>query len=329
VGGDWYDMFVLPTRWVCISVGDVVGRGLHAAVIMSRLRSALRSYAIVSRPDPAAVLAQVDDKLQHFEPGEMATAVVAMIEPTLERMHVSIAGHPAPVVASGAERGTYLDLPVDPPLGVSAGRRRRSTPIELPRGAVTAFYTDGLVERRGVFLPARIQQLCDTVTTDPPEDLCIRIMASLVGHERPPDDVAVLVIRRAGSVTAAPIELTLPAVAASLGDLRAALRRWLTEAGATQTDVLHLVLASGEAASNVVEHAYGPEGGDLLVRAELDGDVAVVSVRDRGAWRAPRGTDRGRGRGLMAAATDDVTVERGPDGTVVVLRRRLGKEEAR
>ena len=82
------------------------------------------------------------------------------------------------------------------------------------------------------------------------------------------------------------------------------------------------------ATSNVVEHAYGPEGGDLRVRAELDGDTAVITVSDDGRWRAPRGANRGRGSALMAAASDELTVNRRPDGTDVMIRRRLGKERA-
>jgi anti-sigma regulatory factor (Ser/Thr protein kinase) len=112
-------------------------------------------------------------------------------------------------------------------------------------------------------------------------------------------------------------------VAPNLGDVRAALRRWLAEAGASRADAIDILLAVGEATSNVVEHAYGPVGGDMTIRAELVGGDAVVTVADRGSWRAPRGTNRGRGSGLMAAASDDVRVERGPEGTTVTIRRRL------
>jgi anti-sigma regulatory factor (Ser/Thr protein kinase)/putative methionine-R-sulfoxide reductase with GAF domain len=329
VGGDWYDMFVLPSRWVCITVGDVVGRGLQAAVIMSRIRSSLRAYALTSSPDPAHVLERVDRKIQHFEPGEMATALVAMIEPSLERVHVSLAGHPAPIVAhpatEGPGGGTYLHLPVDPPLGVSQWRQRRATPVDLHPGGVMAFYTDGLVERRHDSMVERLAQLCDVVTPDDPERVCIAVMASLVGQERPLDDVALLVLRRTELGPAEPLEMTYPAVASALGDVRAGLRRWLAEAGASRADTVDVLLAAGEATSNIVEHAYGPQGGDMTVRAELDERSVVITVSDRGGWRGPRGTNRGRGSGLMAAASDDVRVDRGPDGTTVTIRRRVGR----
>ena len=46
VGGDWYDVFTLPSGQLGVVIGDVAGSGLPAAVIMGRMRSALRAYAL-------------------------------------------------------------------------------------------------------------------------------------------------------------------------------------------------------------------------------------------------------------------------------------------
>src|SRR5947209_5875311 len=64
VGGDWYDVFTLPSGWLCIVIGDVVGRGLMAADVMGRLRNALRSYALLGG-DPAEILGRLDQQVQH------------------------------------------------------------------------------------------------------------------------------------------------------------------------------------------------------------------------------------------------------------------------
>ena len=66
VGGDWYDVFVLPSGELGLVVGDVAGSGLGAAVIMGRIRSALRAYAL-EFPGPADVLGKLDRKMQYFE----------------------------------------------------------------------------------------------------------------------------------------------------------------------------------------------------------------------------------------------------------------------
>ncbi|MDQ3826424.1 MAG: SpoIIE family protein phosphatase, partial [Actinomycetota bacterium] len=95
VGGDWYDVFTLPSGWLCIVIGDVVGRGLVAADVMGRLRNALRAYALLGG-NPAEVLGRLDQQVLHFEPDTMATVLVAMFEPSFERLHLSSAGHPPP-----------------------------------------------------------------------------------------------------------------------------------------------------------------------------------------------------------------------------------------
>ena len=69
-------------------IGDVAGAGLPAAVIMGRMRSALRAYAMETA-DPAEVLARLDRKMQHFEPGAMATVLFAVFDPALDRVHIS------------------------------------------------------------------------------------------------------------------------------------------------------------------------------------------------------------------------------------------------
>jgi anti-sigma regulatory factor (Ser/Thr protein kinase)/putative methionine-R-sulfoxide reductase with GAF domain len=325
VGGDWYDMFTLPSGWVCMTVGDVVGRGLRAAAVMGRLRSAVRAYALATRSDPAAILDRIDRMLRQFEPGEMATAVLALLEPSFERLYVSLAGHPAPVVATGAGRATYLDVPIDPPLGVAPPVSRRTTVVEVPPGAVVCLYSDGLVERRGVSLDARLGRLCDAVTVRPAEDVCTTVMVQLVGDDRPTDDVALLTVRRLDPPSAEPLELAVPAVASSLRDIRAAVKRWLATIDARPEDVMDVLLAVGEATSNVVEHAYGPRGGLVHVRLELQRPDVVVTVRDTGHWRSPRGANRGRGTHIIRAVTDEVAIDRRSNGTEVVIRRRVGR----
>ena len=196
VGGDWYDVFTLPSGWLCIAIGDVVGRGLGAADVMGRLRSALRAYAFLGG-DPAEVLAKLDQQMQHFEPEMMATVLLARFEPSLARLHLSSAGHPPPVLAIPDRAAVLLDVPSDHPVGVPGGLQRRATTINLPPGAMLCFYTDGLVERRDSSLDNGLGRLCASVVAGPVESVCTEIMARLVGDDIPGDDVALLAVRRA------------------------------------------------------------------------------------------------------------------------------------
>jgi anti-sigma regulatory factor (Ser/Thr protein kinase)/putative methionine-R-sulfoxide reductase with GAF domain len=343
VGGDWYDVFTLPTGHVYFSVGDVVGRGLQAAVVMGRLRSTIRAYALDHR-DPAEVVAKVDRKLLHFEPTEMATMLLAVLDPAHRTMRVSVAGHPPPVVAFGGVAGDVsarsLDVAVDPPLGVREGVHRRSTTVDLASGAVVCFFTDGLVERRGVPLETRLDILRALVTTERPDTVCARAMSALVGLEPPSDDVALLVFRRLADRQFTDLHMVVPAKAAELSRIRAGVRRWLAAVGATPADVTDLLVAVGEACSNVIEHAYGPRAGGIDLRMSLEpagpagpadpdgaGGAArvVVRVQDRGTWRSARGHNRGRGLRLIEGFCDEHRIEAGPEGTEVVMWRRIGE----
>lgn len=196
VGGDWYDAFVLPGDRLCIVIGDVVGRGLAAAEVMGRLRSALRAHALFGS-DPADVLDRLNQQVQHFDPNKlMATVQLAMFEPSLERLQLSSAGHLPPVLALPGQPAALVDAQTDPPLGVPTQRWRRVTTVEVPLGAVVCFYTDGLIERRGVVLDVGLERLCEAVTASPVESVLTNVMSQLVGDNPPGDDIAVLALRR-------------------------------------------------------------------------------------------------------------------------------------
>jgi serine phosphatase RsbU (regulator of sigma subunit) len=194
VGGDWYDVFTLPSGVLGIVVGDVSGHGLAAAVVMGRLRSALRAYALEC-DDPADALTRLDHKIRHFETGNLATALYAMIDPARDRVHISLAGHLPPILASPGKRAESLSLPVDLPLGTGHEQPRHTTEVALGEGAVLVAYTDGLVERRDESIDVGMQRLIASVKPAPAEILCATIMANLVAAA-PTDDIALLTMRR-------------------------------------------------------------------------------------------------------------------------------------
>jgi phosphoserine phosphatase RsbU/P len=195
VGGDWYDAFVLPSGELGMVVGDVAGSGLGAAVIMGRIRSALRAYAL-EFPDPADVLSKLDHKMQYFEEGEvMATVNYAVLDPDSGQLRISSAGHLPPVIAAPGQRGAMAQIAVDPPIGVTDAPVRQVTTLALAPGAVLCLFTDGLVERRDEPIDDGITLLCETVTPGPPEGVCVSVMRALVGIQYPGDDIALLVLR--------------------------------------------------------------------------------------------------------------------------------------
>jgi putative methionine-R-sulfoxide reductase with GAF domain len=201
VGGDWYDVFALPSGRLWLVIGDVAGHGLAAAVVMGRLRTALRAYTL-DDGNPGDVLGRMDSNVQQFEPEVMATVFCATFEPSLDRLQVSSAGHLPPVLALPGQPAVMLDVPIDPPLGVRGRVRRRTTTIPVPPDALLLLYTDGLVERRAASIESGLERLRAATIAAPAESVVMALFATLVGNEALSDDIAMLAVRRTGSAVA-------------------------------------------------------------------------------------------------------------------------------
>ncbi|GIG22749.1 hypothetical protein Cch01nite_34730 [Cellulomonas chitinilytica] len=147
VGGDWYDAFTVGDV-VAVVVGDVVGRGLQAAVSMGQLRSAVRAAAGPG-VGPAAVLSHVDRFVERAGVGFMATMVYAEVEPATGRVRYAAAGHPPPLRLTVDGTAEFLWDGRSTPLGAPvAARPRTDAVVDLVAGDRLLLYTDGLVERR-------------------------------------------------------------------------------------------------------------------------------------------------------------------------------------
>jgi sigma-B regulation protein RsbU (phosphoserine phosphatase) len=195
VGGDWYDVFTLPSGELCAVIGDVAGSGLAAGVIMGRMRSALRAYALETR-DPAEVLARLDRKMLHFEPDAMATVLYAVIDPALDRVQIASAGHFAPVLACPGQPAELANITAGMPIGILPGAQRPLNTVKIPPGALLCLYTDGLIERPGEVIDDGLARLCRAVAAELPDTVCSAVMGALIGNEPARDDIALLVIRR-------------------------------------------------------------------------------------------------------------------------------------
>jgi len=194
VGGDWYDVFSLPSGWTGLVIGDVSGHGLASAVVMGRVRSALRAYALVG-DDPAQVLTMLDRKVRHFEAGSLTTALYAMIAPDRSVLRLSSAGHLPPVVAMPGHDTVLLDVPVNAPLGIGHAPRRSTIEVGLAPRSLLLCYTDGLVERRDQVIDVGLKDLVNAVHADDPHSVCSTVLSE-VAQDPATDDIAVLAVRR-------------------------------------------------------------------------------------------------------------------------------------
>jgi GAF domain-containing protein/anti-sigma regulatory factor (Ser/Thr protein kinase) len=324
LGGDWYDVFPLGRR-IGMAIGDVVGRGVPAAALMAQLRTALRAFAFDGN-GPVEVMERVNRLLAYLRPATMTTVTYLELDAEAERIAVVCAGHPPPLVIDAEGGASYLPVEPDVALGVSTGASYREQTYVLPTGTTLLLYTDGVVEVRGEPLDAGLERLRRIAARGHPdvEALCDAAVGELVADGRPSDDVALLAVRV--EPLADRLVTRWPARTDALADLRHLLRRWLRHHGAGDDETYDITVACQEASANAVEHAYAPGDEAFEVEAARIGAIIEVTVSDRGRWRSPRGTHRGRGLPMMRALMDSVQVDQTADGTAVTLRRTLGRE---
>jgi GAF domain-containing protein/anti-sigma regulatory factor (Ser/Thr protein kinase) len=323
LGGDWYDIFQLAGGRVAVVVGDVVGHGLAPAAIMAQLRTAVRAYA-ADGVEPGEVVGRVNHLMFHLGPLSMTTLAYLVLDPATESLQIVNAGHPPPLIAEPGAEPRFLEAPPGVALGATSMATYTAGTLPLPTGSMVLLYTDGLVERRGEPIDAGLARLQALVTgADDVDDLCTSIVAALV-PAGPSDDVAVIAVRIPPLGDS--LRTSWKASPDSLAGVRFLLGRWLRARGATRDEIYDITVATQEACTNAIEHAYAPGPAGFELTGEFTQGRVRLAVRDRGRWRAPRGTNRGRGLPMMRALMDSVDVRRTEEGTEIVLERMLGRQ---
>jgi hypothetical protein len=184
VGGDFFQILPTGDGGLLVVVGDVAGKGLPAAMLVSVLVGAIRGVAVYTR-DPAELLANLNERLIGRTQGSFSTAVAACIDAD-GRVTIANAGHLSPYL-----NGRELELAGALPLGVMSGVAYETREFCLAPGSRLTFYSDGVVEARNqggeLFGFERAQEL----STQPAA--AIVEAAQKFGQE---DDITVVTIAR-------------------------------------------------------------------------------------------------------------------------------------
>ncbi len=329
VGGDWFSATKLdhPDR-IGVSVGDVVGHGLPAAIVMSRLRAAVTVSALTA-PDPPSVLGAVDRYALTVAGARCATVAYAAIDASEEPARISYlcAGHPYPLLVLPERGPVYLEAGRRSPVGTNAADDAPVTATaDLPPGSLVLLYTDGLIERAGETLDDgfdRLRAAAAACAELPVESVCAELLRRMTPPGGYRDDVVVLAVRprHAGKRSFA---MVVPATSDHVPAARTRLREWLATTSVGRDE--EILLAVGEAVTNAIEHGSGCEARKTVsIEAFLLRDGLSISVSDSGRWvgdssASRRSRRRGRGLTLIGGLADQVETVRTPGGTRVTLR---------
>jgi len=335
VGGDWYLVAPLqqPGR-IAISVGDVVGHGLPAAIVMSRLRAAVSATALTGA-NPGAVLSSLDRYAVAIPGARCATVSYAVIDTGQSGMgdrassiSYSCAGHPYPLLVMPDQAPIFLRAGRRPPVAACESQLKSNTAEqELPAGSLLLLYTDGLIERPGETLDegfARLQAAAAYRAELPIGDFCDELLDRMAPPSGYTDDVVLLAVRP-NHCTARSFATVLPAAPVNIPAARHRLRDWLTGIPVDPRREADILLAIGEAVSNAIEHG---SGGDSLrtvsIEAFVRDHVVTATVSDTGRWSgdssaSQRSLRGGRGLTMINGLADHVRTVRTAHGTRITL----------
>lgn len=315
VGGDWYDVFRISERRICIGVGDVAGHGLRAASVMGTARLAIRTAARIES-QPGAILQHVNRILVSDDPDVVVTAFIGMLDLSDGSLTYSIAGHPPPIITGPGGETRFL-AGEGLMLGIDRRAKYEQYRTDLTEGAGLVLYTDGIVEAERDYLQGQ-QNLLAAVRRAyraPVENIAEDIQRRVFQRAQPRDDCALLFLG-VTSLGAPPRSLqhrtwTLDAREESATRrVKRAVLWHLGEIAAPDSDLAAVELILGELVGNVARHT--PGHAEIAIARE-DG-CAVLYVTDGGAPFTPSIAvpdllaESGRGLFLVRALSSDVRI---------------------
>ncbi|MDQ2816600.1 MAG: SpoIIE family protein phosphatase [Candidatus Eremiobacteraeota bacterium] len=317
LGGDWYDVFRVPDGRIVLSIGDVCGSGVDAAVIMCKVRQTLRSVAMLNTD--TTIMLEVADRMVKLDyPYGMVTALVGIIDPKAVTFTWQAAGHPGPLFRY-CDRTIAQGFGCGLPLGLREDDEVKAQTVLLPQGTLVMCYTDGLIEStRDIFEGERRLRaaLCSDRVVD--SDNPAKAIHDLVLHDGARDDVAILIAAVAAQTATGFPRWTFDTANASAAQ---SARRTVVEYAQARAqpgvDLSALELIFGELIGNAVKHA--PGGVEVALEwAEAD---LVLHVSDGGAGFELGPLDKddplsesGRGLFIAAALAKELAVTRSRAG---------------
>jgi anti-sigma regulatory factor (Ser/Thr protein kinase) len=316
VGGDWYDAFELPDGRIMVTIGDVTGRGLLAAVLMSKVRQSLSALSYYET-DPVKLLDVVQSAVQRRHPDAIVTAFVGILDCKDLTFTYATAGHPMPYLRRG---DAVVPLPAHGlPIGLRTGKDTSAVVAHLAHDDVVLLYTDGLTESTHDIVEGEARVTAALRSAD--SGNVAHYIEHLVLPQGSPDDVALLAMRISdghGEAAARTLGLQFDARDVRMArESRLCITTFLRELGAPQEELLNAELVYGELISNVVRHAPG----NVSVSVDWTGEYPELRMTDEGDGYSKRShlprdllSESGRGLFIVESLTRQFDVGRAPHG---------------
>jgi len=207
VGGDLYDVLPLPNGSFAFVLGDVVGHGVGAALLMANALAGVRSLAELCL-DPLDLVKRLDAQMyRSTDAMSYCTMFVGILDAKRHRLHYVNAGHEPPVIVVPNGATQHL-ASTGPPVGLLPGAEFETGSVEIPPGGLLAAWSDGIPEAHIVredaqpdmfgdheSVPSILASLQDRAIDTIPNEIFARVDSFLDGNGAP-DDRTLLLLRR-------------------------------------------------------------------------------------------------------------------------------------
>ena len=145
VGGDYFDVLKFSERKIGVCIGDVVGKGISAALFMANLQASFRAFALET-VSPGALVGKLNVVFcNNMAPDKFVTFCYCTIDPVEKTLTYASAGHCSPILFRKSGEAISLKLG-GTPLGIFPGHHYQDAIVQLASGDQLVLYSDGLTE---------------------------------------------------------------------------------------------------------------------------------------------------------------------------------------
>jgi sigma-B regulation protein RsbU (phosphoserine phosphatase) len=304
IDGDFYHFFVYNDQHFDIAVGDVMGKGIPAAVLGAAVKSSIQksiSRSLVdvrgSFPRPDAIVGRVHSEMaEHLiRLGTFVTLAYAHVDMETSQIHLVDCGHTRLVHYKASEKTCDMLQGDNMPLGVVEEETHISMSTKFGTGDILVFYSDGLTEAENVegeqFGEDRLAEVvarCHDCDTEGIVAAARNAVQSFTGTSVITDDMTCVVMKFGQPVKSERHEAVLD-IASSVDHLQEVgdfVRTFLGQSTtAAEADIDAMELVVNEAVVNVIEHAYNAQSGHpISIHGELTPSSITIRVYD---WAEP------------------------------------------
>ena len=203
VGGDYFDCFMIGKNKVCISFGDVAGKGVPGALIMSRMSSVVQN-TLSFTDDVSVAINRINSHMCHnMVEGRFVTYILGVIDLDTNTITLANAGHMSPLIRKpGGDVEEFDDSTIGIPVGIMDGYPYYVNQRQIQPGEMFVLVTDGVDEAMDpsgdLYTKERVRDFVQNGSSDP-EELGKALLADVRKHadgRAQNDDITIMTFGR-------------------------------------------------------------------------------------------------------------------------------------